>query len=72
MLEYLEKTFGERATRGDKQQIKFLKDEVTRLQAAIDGQKAKTAGTTDDEKKSIASENETDSDVSHNFKDILF
>ena len=65
MLEYLEKTFGERATRGDKQQIKFLKDEVTRLQAAIDGQKEKTAGTTDDEKKSIASENETDSDVSH-------
>lgn len=65
MLEYLEKTYGDRATRGDRQQINFLKDEVKRLEAAIESQKDKTAGTTDDEaKEPIGSENETDSDVS--------
>ena len=68
MLEYLEKTYGERATKGDKQKIAFLKDEVKRLEAAIESQKEKTAGTTDDEKREpIGSENETDSDVSFYF-----
>jgi hypothetical protein len=50
MLKYLEDKFGERATKGDKQNLEFLRAEVKRLEAQVEGQKLKTAGTTDDEK----------------------
>ena len=50
MLKYLEDKFGERATKGDKQNLEFLRSEVKRLEAQVEGQKIKTAGTTDDEK----------------------
>ena len=50
MLKYLEEKFGERATKGDKQSLEFLRAEVKRLESQVEGQKVKTAGTTDDEK----------------------
>jgi hypothetical protein len=50
MLKYLEDKFGERATKGDKQNLEFLRAEVKRLEAQVNDQKVKTAGTTDDEK----------------------
>jgi hypothetical protein len=51
MLKYLEDKYGERASKGDKQNLEFLRAEVKRLEAQIDSQKkVKTAGTTDDEK----------------------
>ena len=68
MLQYLEDKFGERATKGDKQNLEFLRNEVTRLEAMLEKQKQMqkvvTAGTTDDEKEPQNSEDETDSDVS--------
>jgi len=45
---------------------------VNRLEAALEGQKEKTAGTTDDEaKEPIGSENETDSDNDDDYVDVL-
>ena len=39
MLQYLEDKFGERATKGDKQNLEFLRNEVTRLEAMLEKQK---------------------------------
>jgi hypothetical protein len=65
MLEYMEQKFGERATKGDKQHLNFLRSEVSRLEAQMASMKANTQGTTDDDQKEqINSEDETDSDVS--------
>ena len=61
----MEDKFGDRATRGDKAGLEFLRNEVKRLEVLVAEQKEKTAGTTDDDKKSEkGSENETDDDVS--------
>lgn len=65
MIKYMEEKFGDRATKGDKSGLEFLRNEVKRLEVLVAEQKEKTAGTTDDDKKSDkGSENETDSDVS--------
>ena len=72
MLKYFEDKYGERATKGDKQNLVFLRAEVERLEAQMENNKTKTAGTTDDEKvEPQNSEDETDSDVSIIFKDYL-
>ena len=65
MLKYLEEKYGERATRGDKNGLEFMRNEAKRLEALVQEQKEKTAGTTDDDKnEDRGSENETDEDVS--------
>ena len=65
MLKYMEDKFGDRATRGDKSGLQALRNEVKRLEGLVAEQKDKTAGTTDDDKKSDkGSENETDEDLS--------
>ena len=49
-----------------------MRAEVSRLEAQLETQKAKTAGTTDDEKaEPVNSEDETDSDVSISSFDIF-
>jgi len=65
MLKYMEDKYGERATRGDKAGLEFLRNEVKRLEVLVQEQKEKTAGTTDDDRpEDRGSENETDDDVS--------
>jgi hypothetical protein len=65
MLKWLEDTYGERATRGDKGTMQQMEAEANRLQALLDAQKEKTAGTTDDEKpEDRGSEHHSDSSVS--------
>lgn len=36
MLKYLEEKFGERATKGDKQNLEFLRAEVKRLESQVE------------------------------------
>ena len=49
MLKYLEDKFGERATKGDKANLINMRNEVVRLEAMLEGQKDKTAGSTQDD-----------------------
>lgn len=65
MIKYMEEKYGERATKGDKNQLEFIRNEAKRLEILVQEQKEKTAGTTDDDKQEDrGSENETDEDVS--------
>ena len=66
MLGYLDKQFGDRASKGDKSNLGHMRNEVARLEALLAEQKERTAGTTDDEKvEDRGSEDETNSDVSN-------
>jgi len=65
MLQYLEKQFGDRASKGDKANLMHMRNEVARLEALLAEQKDRTAGTSDDRKSDKGSEHETDSDVSY-------
>ena len=66
MLQYLEEQFGERATKGDKHNLEFMRNEATRLEAQYNEvlEKEKlTADNTGDEPERN-SESDTDEDVS--------
>ena len=66
MLQYLEEQFGERATKGDKHNLEFMRNEAARLEAQYNEvlQKEKqTADNTGDEPERN-SESDTDEDVS--------
>ena len=45
MLKYLEDKYGSQATQGDKSGLMAMRAEVGRLEALLDQQKDKTAGT---------------------------
>lgn len=65
MVKYLEQSYGDRATKGDKGALAELRKEAARLESLYEQQKVQTTGTTDDEKNADkGSENETDEDVS--------
>jgi len=67
MLQYLEEQYGERATKGDKHNLEFMRNEAKRLQAQYDEvlENEKHANAGQDEQKSARnSESDTDEDVS--------
>ena len=49
MLKYLEDKFGHQATQGDKSILMNMRAEAARLEALLDQQRAKTAGTSQNE-----------------------
>ena len=67
MLQYLEEQYGERATKGDKHTLEFMRNEAKRLEAqyaeVLDKEKQANAGQ-EDHKSARNSESDTDEDVS--------
>ena len=61
----MEDLYGERATKGDKQNLQGMRSEVSRLEALLDAQKEKTAGTDNEKAEDRNSEDETDEEVSN-------
>ncbi len=69
MLEYLEEKYGERASQGDKNNLDFMRNEVSRLEAQVEAHKEKMANapaSEDKQPEEVNSEDETDDDVSSN------
>lgn len=66
MLKYLEETYGERATKGDKSVLLNMRNEATRLEALVAEQKAReaTLQKSEEPEEDRGSEHETDEDVS--------
>ena len=66
MLQYLEEQYGERATKGDKHNLEFMRNEAKRLEAQFEEvtQKEKQNAGQDDHKSARNSESDTDEDVS--------
>ena len=66
MLRYLEEQYGERATKGDKHNLEFMRNEAKRLEAqyqeVLDKEKQMNAAA-GDQKSERNSESETDEDV---------
>ena len=52
MLKYLEDKYGSRASQGDKANLMNMRAEVGRLEALLDQQKVKTAGTSQNDAQS--------------------
>lgn len=66
MLKYLERNFGERATKGDKGNLMHMRNEVTRLEVLVEQQKEKTAGSSNDVRNDDrGSEDQTEESVSY-------
>ena len=63
MLKYLEDTYGERATMGDKGNLEFLRSEANRLEGLVQKQREQKKGEAE-VKSARGSEQETDEDVS--------
>jgi len=74
MLQYLEEQYGERATKGDKHTLEFMRNEAKRLEAqyaeVLDKEKQANAGQ-EDHKSARNSESDTDEDEDDDYVDML-
>lgn len=67
-MNYMEKKYGERASCGDKGNLQNMRNEVVRLEALLEKQKEKTAGSSNDAHEDRGSEDQSEQSVSAHYE----